>query len=415
MSHAFDLRAAALLALLAATPCLAQDDKPDPDAGAPGASADEGEKPPAEEKKGAEGEKKSEGGRRKIDLKAAGARAVELLLGMQEGEDKAEWPYEGVYRVQGEIPIGYRVGGTSIVSLALLTAPGYAEDAARKDAVARALTFVLESREHPLMSPDYDGGYDVRGWGFTYALLFLLRLEQQQLVPAGQEAAVADGAAWYLAAIQKTEIPQAGGWSYSRPRGNKPSDPCPFMTGPTLLALYQAKAQGKAVDAAVVQRALAYLEKARTSTGGVNYSGVVGEREDPVPGAVGRMLATETALVLAGRSSLGNLRAALDAFIVHWRWLEERRAKTGTHVGPYGVAPYYFYYAHHAAAQAVELLPRHERAEYRRRVLELLFATQREDGSWNDRVFPRTANFGTAMSLLAIHAPQAPALAKWSE
>ena len=37
---------------------------------------------------------------------------------------------------RGEIPMGYRVGGTSIVALSLLRAPGYAEDAARGQAVA---------------------------------------------------------------------------------------------------------------------------------------------------------------------------------------------------------------------------------------------------------------------------------------
>ena len=33
--------------------------------------------------------------------------AVLQLVAIQEG---GEWPYEGVYRVGGEIPIGYRIG-----------------------------------------------------------------------------------------------------------------------------------------------------------------------------------------------------------------------------------------------------------------------------------------------------------------
>jgi len=86
------------------------------------------------------------------------ARGVEILLSMQEGEPNAEWPYEGVYRVPGErneppvIPIGYRVGGTAIVALSLVQAPGYEDDVARIAAVDRALAFIVESIDHPLMA-----------------------------------------------------------------------------------------------------------------------------------------------------------------------------------------------------------------------------------------------------------------------
>ena len=34
------------------------------------------------------------------------ARGVALLLEMQEGKERGQWPYEGVYRVRREIPIG---------------------------------------------------------------------------------------------------------------------------------------------------------------------------------------------------------------------------------------------------------------------------------------------------------------------
>ncbi len=112
----------------------------------------------------------------------------------------------------------------------------------------------------------------------------------------------------------------------------------------------------------------------------------------------------EVALHQTGRSSAERLRGAVDAFIVHWRWLDERREQPGTHAGPYGIAPYYFYFAHYYAALAVELLPAHERGEYRRRIRELLFSVRREDGSWNDRVFARSANYGTSMAMLAIMA-----------
>ncbi len=353
---------------------------------------------------------------------AAVTKAVELVLGMQEagaeGDEKAEWPYEGVYRVGGQIPIGYRVGGTSICAMALLRAPGYAEDDNRKQAVARAVRFVCRAVEHPLMSADeYDGGYDVRGWGYTYGLLFLLELKAAGATPAGSEEAVEAAIKFDIDAIQKTPIGKVGGWNYARGAGKDAvSPPSPFMTGPTLQALFAARRAGYAVDEAVVKAGLASLERGRTVTGSFVYSGDAGSRRpEAVPGSVGRMMVSEATLYLAGRSDVARIRGAVDSFIVHWEWLNQRRAKPGTHAKPYMIAPYYFYYAHYYAAQAVEMLPEHERAEYRRRINELLFSVQLADGGWNDRVFPRSANYGTAMAMMAMLMPRTPAPAAWGD
>jgi hypothetical protein len=47
---------------------------------------------------------------------------------------------------------------------------------------------------------------------------------------------------------------------------------------------------------------------------------------------------------------------------------------------------------------------------------ELLFRTRSAEGTWNDRVFPRSANFGTAMSMMALvlQQPGAAQPAAWS-
>jgi len=264
------------------------------------------------------------------------------------------------------------------------------------------------------MNPDYDGGYDVRGWGYTYGLRFLLLLKERHQMPEDQAGVAEKAIRFYLDAIQQTQIPGVGGWNYARPAGkDKVAPPSPFMTVPTLQALWEAKAMGYEVDPVTVEKGLKYLESARTGAGAVVYAGSAAERRDAVPGAVGRMLASETALFLAGRSTQANVRAAIDAFIVHWDWLDKRRAQPGTHVGPYQIAPYYFYYAHFYAAQAVELLPDRERAEYRRRINGLLFSVQLKDGSWNDRVFPRSASFGTAMATMALMMPELPRPVGW--
>jgi hypothetical protein len=360
-------------------------------------------------------------------------KAVDLLLAKQEDMEnakaepdaRAEWPYEGVVRVKGLVPIGYRIGGTANTCVCLLRAPGYADDPRRQAAVARAINFISKETKHPLMSADdWDGGYDVRGWGYTYALAFCLELKAAKAVPAdpAETAGKIEGIiTWAMDGLKKTEIKGVGGWNYAHSPGRDSACPSsPFMTGPTLQALFEAKRQGYEVDEGMITRAIDALERCRTSTGSFAYAAEKPQnpdRPEPVPGAVGRMLVGEVTLYLAGRSDQARLRGALDAFLAHWTWLDQRRAKPGTHEGPYSIAPYYFYYAHYYAAQAIELLPKgardQDRKEYRRRLDELLFSVQLEDGSWNDRVFARTSNYGTAMAAMSLIMPSAPAPARF--
>ena len=350
-------------------------------------------------------------------LAAAVAPASERIVAMQDGPEKSEWPYEGVYRVGGKIPYGYRVGGTAICAESLLRAPGYAADASRKAAVKKATEFVCAAIDEPLLQvTSYQGGYDVRAWAACYGARFLLALKQHEAVPTGLEAPVEKALTWYLDSLQKFEIPQTGGWNYARdPGAETPSATSGFMTPVCLQTLYEAKAQGYAVDAAIVDRALAALERCRTDDGNYAYAAKGSARMDTrsIPGAIGRMVAGETALYLAGRSDQQKLATAVDAFIRYWPELEKRRSKTGTHLPPYGVAPYYFWFAHYHAAQAVELLPEAERAPRRLALNWLLWRTRAEDGTWNDRVFDRSAAYGSAMASMSVTMPQAPSPKNW--
>jgi hypothetical protein len=59
------------------------------------------------------------------------------------------------------------------------------------------------------------------------------------------------------------------------------------------------------------------------------------------------------------------------------------------------------------------LLPENERGEYRRRLLQRIFSVRLEDGTWNDRVFPRSASFGTASVMIAILSKDMPRPVAW--
>ncbi len=336
------------------------------------------------------------------------ARIVELqeTLSEKKSSPANEWPYQGVYRESKDVsPVGYRVGGTAICAWALVEAPQYAESEQAREAVERGVEFILEMLDHERMNSDFVGGYDVRGWGHTYALNLFLQLRAKKLIPKKHAPAVEKAVSKLVKMLQDSEIVESGGWNYSRPGGGKSSAPAsPFMTAPTLLALFEAKRQGEKVDAAVVERALKALEACRTEDGVIPYTTAGGR--DEWPGAIGRAPATEVALLLAGRSDVARVRKSLEQFLEHWEWLEKRRKGTGTHVPPYGIAPYYFFYAHTYAAFAIEFLPEAERAEFRRRLHERLFQVQEPSGGWNDRVFERSENYGTAMALLAFLAPK---------
>ncbi|HUR28236.1 MAG TPA: hypothetical protein VM509_08610 [Planctomycetota bacterium] len=339
------------------------------------------------------------------------ADAVQQLVAMQED---GEWPYEGVYRVKGEIPVGYHVGGTSIVATTLLHAAP--KDEAVLEAIALALDSVSKNLAHPLMEPSTVDAYDVRVWGHAYALAFLCELRAAKALGSRE----ADATAWIgklLATLATEEIP-GGGWNYANRK-----QPATFVTAPVIQALLLARSQGEKIPDELFERGRDVLLRGRHGDGAFVYSGgskepgglgMSGEVFASLAGASGRSAACESTLFLLGASSLDKVRGAALNFFDHWDDLEARRKKTGTHEGPYRIAPYYFYYAHAYTAQSIELLPSKARDELRARMLETLLKTRDADGTWDDRVFPRTRNYGTSMAVLALLLDKAPMPPAWS-
>ena len=202
------------------------------------------------------------------DIAALVNRAADRLVAMEEADHPGEWPYEGVYRVRGEIPIGYRVGGTAIACMAISSAPAFAERPVWREAVDRGVSFLVDATSDPLMSADdYRGGYDVRLWGYIYAALALMDLDARGCIDPEVQPAAREAIAFYLRGIESLEIPRVGGWNYAR-RGDRdaPSPPSSFMTAAALQTLFRAGAAGHEVDDAVVDRGLAMLERARRAT-----------------------------------------------------------------------------------------------------------------------------------------------------
>lgn len=321
-------------------------------------------------------------------------RAVARLIEIQE-EDGA-WPYEGVYRVRRQIPVGYRIGGTAIVCEALMYATPADHEQANA-AIARGIEIILKDMEHPLMQPSTEDAYDVRVWGHIYALDFFCRLKASNRMPE-QIAKLEPKIDWLLAALLEEEL-EEGGWNYANRRAH-----AGFVSAPALQALLWARSAGRTVPDEVFQRGREAMLASRNEAGAYRYSGNEGERRPTaLPGSVARSAACETTLTLLGDASRGEMIAfAVEAFHTHWDELEKRRQKNGTHEGPYQIAPYYFYYGHRYAGQAISLLPEAERGAAFGRLAETLLKTKETDDTWNDRVFERSRAFGTAFSVMAL-------------
>jgi hypothetical protein len=362
-----------------------------------------------------------------LDVAAATPQAIARLLALQD-EEAALWPYRGVYTEDANpSPVGYRVGGTAIACLGLLAAPGYAADPARQQAVARGLASMLQLLDAPRMAIAFEGTYDVRGWGHIYALQLLLHLHDRQLVPAAHAEAAKAKTAWLVKALVESAIPEAGGWNYSRRRGylDPRNTASTFMTAPALQALFHAKARGHDVSDLVVTQALDALERARAKPGGYAYGAPAKSQAaveeaaltmmDKTPSSAARAAVVETTLLLAGRGDPERLERAVRLFFDHWDDLAVRKSQRGTHIMPYGMAPYYFLFGHVYAAQAIERLANAELRDTLRERMRVMLAKAREDdGSWNDRQFETSAGYGTALALLAMHMPQLPAPAGWA-
>ena len=321
-------------------------------------------------------------------IQAAAKRLVEVQ------EDDAAWPYEGVYRVRREIPVGYRIGGSAIVCSALLSAD-LKEDREKADAAIRkSVDLILAELEDPLMKPTKRSRYDVRIWGHIFALDLFCRIKASKNYDDVKEKTNP----WIqklVDAVLFQEV-EGGGWNYASRRSH-----AAFVSATAIQSLLLARDQGIEVPQEVLQRSIKVLKDSRSDNGGFQYSGK-GSRKTLMPGSIARSALCETTLIMLGDGDTKALQNAIDKFHEHWDELEKRRKKTGTHEAPYGVAPYYFYFGHRYAAQAIQFLDKEQQASERERFGLVLLKTKDEDNTWNDRVFDRSKAYGTAMAVLAL-------------
>ena len=242
-------------------------------------------------------------------------------------------------------------------------------------------------------------------WSDALALELVVDLLEAGAKPAAELRALGRDLALGLAARQRSN----GGWSYfeaaSLEAGAvKPVQSISFVTATVVQALLRALEAEIEIDVEMMERGLDALEAMRSDSGVFAYmlwSYQKRAPEEDAAGAAGRAPLCELALLRAGRSDEGRLRAALDQFFEHSAMLAKETGKALMHCGTEGQGCHYILYDYATAARAVAALPASERKPYRARLLALLDSTRRADGAFLDTPVMGPAS-GTALALLAL-------------
>jgi len=363
-------------------------------------------------------------------------RAVARLLELQEvpveevGQPEAvrcEWPYECAYQNGKGSPIAFRVGGTSIVGLALLAAPGLASDMERRAALARAADMVARTAEHEQITFENEAAvFDLRNWAHCFGLRFLLAADKAGVIPDERRPRIRAAISKYASSLLHTAHPARGGWNYFRQSdADLRQHTCTFLSAHCVIALVEARDAGvepvrwespeglvepPPYDATIV-RALDAIDSARRPDGFLGYdtrrSGALGGpySKDHMPDCVGRRLIADVAAARAGRLDIDRLRSSLVLFDTTWRDLDAERGRGGVHRAPFGIAPYYFFFACTAAAEAAQFLPPNERDRHLAFNRALVLSICAPDGTWNDQHYLQSVAYGTASAILVLVDP----------
>jgi len=363
-------------------------------------------------------------------------RAVARILELQEvpveeaGQPEAvrcEWPYECAYQDGKGSPIAFRVGGTSIVGLALLVAPGLAGDVDRRAALARAADMVARASVHEQINHENDAAvFDCRNWAHCFGLRFLLAADKAGVISEDHAPRIRAAIAKYTSSLLHTAHPARGGWNYvRRDDADLRQHTCTFLTAHCVIALVEARDAGVepvrwetpegVVEVppydATIMRALEAIGSARLPDGFLGYdtrrTGAMGApySRDHMPDCVGRRLIADVAAARAGRLDIDRLRSSLALFETTWRDLDAERGRGGIHRAPFGIAPYYFFFACTAAAEAAQFLPPDEREQHLAFNRALVLSICAPDGTWNDQHYLRSVAYGTASAILVLVDP----------
>lgn len=259
-------------------------------------------------------------------------------------------------------------------------------------ALERALEFVLA---HPPREPSallFDYGI----WAQSFALRFLAECAKARV---GEEARLLAALEELVAALARGRL-HDGGWAYFRAAGSEGAA-ISFVSAATLCALLDARAAGVQVDQDLIDAAAELVAAARRAPGEYDYFGAQPAGPSAAAEAAFRGPLCALALLRAGRGGVEELRAALELYLAQRAHGLRERGKALCHTSPAGLASYYLIFGCAFAAEALEHLPRRERARFRAALLEDVLDLRTGDGAFCDN--PAIGrHYGAALALRAL-------------
>lgn len=276
----------------------------------------------------------------------------------------------------------YPVAMTGLAGMGLLASGGTSSRGPYADRVTRAMRYLMRcsTANGLIASSNQDSGRPMHGHGF--ALLFLATLYGMENDPDVR----ADLKVVIQKAIRLTARGQSklGGWTYWPGGGDEGSVTVTQMQG--LRAAHNA---GFVVPEETVAGAVQYLERCKTSDGGIRYSFQSGDSTElPI-----------TAAAVATLYNAGEYESDLATSCMDYVFKRMNDMSTLAVSGAQG----HVYYSHLYASQAFYQAGEEHWGKYFPRASRLLLREQNDDGSWTgDGIGPV---YGTAIALVILQMP----------
>jgi len=342
-------------------------------------------------------------------IKASIDRGVQFLVGNQNSNGSWGNVRHKAFNIIMPVPSGHhgvRVAVTALSVTALIEAgqgqPGVAEALARGEEWLLVNIPLVRQSSTDVMYNNWAHAYSI------VALTHMLRRDSGDDARRERIRTVIQHEVDRLVRYQHLD----GGWGYYSFRlTSVPSiaASASFITATIMIALHDAQEAGFTVPKKTIDRAMASMRIDRRPDFGYTYTNLRGrypqwDINEP-PASMGRTQAGNTAMWLWGEkaTTLPIIRAWLNRFFARNYWLSMARKQVYPHQGHFGIAAYFFYYAHYYAGLCIDLLPPEERPRFHGYLANVLVPLQEKDGSWWDYpLYDYHQQYGTAFAIMSL-------------
>lgn len=353
---------------------------------------------------------------KQAEVKASIARGVRFLLDDQRPEGawgSAEQTKDlNIYAPVPGAHQAFKTAVTGLVVMALVDAYPTLDEAMQQEvdgALARAQAWMLENASN-VRRAEMDAVYNT--WGHSYGLQGLVRLyTHTPKEDTETRAKLFEAMQNQVEKLDRYEFLN-GGWGYydfdahTQVPGSSPNS---FTTATALVALKEAQDLGVEIPQAMIDKALASVERQRNP----DFTYAYGEYLRMQPrrlinrpgGSLGRSQACNYALAVWDQPEVTDevIKTWLNRLYARNGWLSIGRKRPVPHESYFQVAGYFYYYGHFYAALSIDRLPEDERPYFQDHLAHILLPLQEKDGSWWDYPFYNYhQQYGTAMTVVAL-------------